>query len=218
MDNEIFLKYFPATGVPGGEVPANSVKRVFEAIIGGNTEKCSKTLGEVTISKDFKDEDGELSCLYDHNMAETRDENNEKVVILCAPGLAHGLIDRTTEGSPPAVTCDTIGDRTSWQMATLGQILLHEYTHINDLTEDILGQSTVDGFGDEDYYGPFLTQSIASKPGAVHIADSYAWFAGEAYWSHHCNKKFGSAQKGDAEDKICGGQPCDEAQAAEGSD
>lgn len=71
-------------------------------------------------------------------MAATRDgEEDEPTVIICPSGLKHGGIGRDyTVGvppdknppGPPAVNCQTLDDRTSWRMDTMGSVLLHEYT------------------------------------------------------------------------------------------
>ena len=43
-----------------------------------------------------------------------------------------GGIDKGYNGVPP-VTCDSIGPRISWRMATLGSIILHEYFYFRRL-------------------------------------------------------------------------------------
>ena len=74
---------------------------------------------------------------------------------------------------------------------------------------DRLGQET----GDTDQknkkiYGPIDTQSIASNEFAETIADSYVWFANEAFWSAECKKTYGKPQKGDDVDPNCSDQAC----------
>lgn len=76
---------------------------------------------------------------------------------------------------------------------------------------DRLGQQT----GDEDpdgyeIYGPIDTQDIASNPFAETIADSYAWFANEAFWTVECGGIYGRPQPGDDEDPNCGNQACED--------
>jgi hypothetical protein len=74
---------------------------------------------------------------------------------------------------------------------------------------DRLGQETgdTDPTG-EDIYGPIDTQNIASDEFAETIADSYTWFATEAFWSAECKKTYGKPQDGDDDDPSCGNQAC----------
>jgi hypothetical protein len=74
-----------------------------------------------------------------------------------------------------------------------------------------LGQGT----GDEDpngddIYGPIETQNIASNAFAETIADSYAWFANEAFWTVECGRSYGRPQPGDDQDPKCGNQACED--------
>lgn len=76
---------------------------------------------------------------------------------------------------------------------------------------DRLGQQT----GDEDpngyeIYGPTNTQNIASNAFAETIADSYAWFANEAFWTVECGGIYGGPQSDDDEDPNCGNQACED--------
>ena len=56
-----------------------------------------------------------------------------------------------------------------------------------------LGQETGDTLNGEDIYGPIDTQAIHKQDSAQTVADSYAWFADEAFWSHECDRSTASA-------------------------
>jgi hypothetical protein len=74
---------------------------------------------------------------------------------------------------------------------------------------DRLGRET--GDTDQDggvVYGPLATQDIALEEFAEKIADSYAWFATEAFWSAECKKTYGRPQEDDDVDPNCGNQAC----------
>jgi hypothetical protein len=76
---------------------------------------------------------------------------------------------------------------------------------------DRLGQETGDTDPNgKDIYGPIETQDIASNAFAETIADSYAWFANEAFWTLECAQIYGAPQPGDDEDPNCGDQACED--------
>jgi hypothetical protein len=89
--------------------------------------------------------------------------------------------------------------------------MLQETSPILTTSIDRLDQQT----GDEDpggyeIYGPIHTQNIASNAFAETIADSYAWFAIEAFWTAECGEIYGRPQPGDDEDPNCGNQACED--------
>ena len=75
-----------------------------------------------------------------------------------------------------------------------------------------LGQETTDYLGPLPIYGPFKvqTRALAGSEASQTIADSYTWFANEAYWSVTCGKKFGLALVTDDQDPNCSDAPCSE--------
>jgi hypothetical protein len=83
-------------------------------------------------------------------------------------------------------------------MSTLGSNLLHEWTHIDALVGAALDsdhrfKEGTDDFLDETgdrVYGCVDTQAVADQDGALYVADNYAWFATEAYWSKQCKRSF----------------------------
>jgi hypothetical protein len=75
-----------------------------------------------------------------------------------------------------------------------------------------LGQETTDFLGKITIYGPIRVQTcaLAGSESSQTIADSYSWFANEAYWSVTCGKMFGLAQEDDDLDPNCSNAPCSE--------
>ena len=96
---------------------------------------CADELARIKIISDFK-EPGKSECKQKRTMAVTLDGDDDEKnpsIIVCDTGLKHGGIKKGYDvgvepPGPGAVTCDTIGERTTWRMETLGSILLHEYT------------------------------------------------------------------------------------------
>lgn len=141
--NPIYLKYFRADQV-------HNVQAIFKNIIGDDTSPggskqrsnpCSSDLSNIRIVRDFPDEQGVRSCANPIALAATRngkeierEGGKELLTIICDLGLKHGGINKAYDGKehnpkgPTAVTCDTIGDRVTYRMDTLGATLLHEYT------------------------------------------------------------------------------------------
>jgi hypothetical protein len=72
-------------------------------------------------------------------------------------------------------------------MATLGEILLHEYMHINELVQPPLTGAV----GDLEYNFYDCRELALTQPGKTkYNADSYAKFATELTWSTLCNRDF----------------------------
>jgi hypothetical protein len=102
-------------------------------ITGGDQANCAEMLARITFRADFVDPDGDMSCADPRSMASTRDGHTDHpTMILCKPGLLHGGINQAFVGNPDepveAVTCDSIRNRVTWRMDTLGSVILHEYT------------------------------------------------------------------------------------------
>ncbi|KAK5115808.1 hypothetical protein LTR85_009402 [Meristemomyces frigidus] len=149
-------------------------------------------------------------------MAQTLDPKTDNPqMILCADGLAHPAaniaFDSLDPAGPIARVCAFLDPRTSWKMLTLGGILLHEYTHFESLVVPPLASEAVDVTPTFQFvYGPIQVQAIASQSFAPTIADSYAWFALESFWSATCGTTFGFSQTGDDQDQLCGNNACSE--------
>jgi len=140
-------------------------------MLGGDTKNAegNTLLGQITISPDFPDADGDLTCDDPETMAELRDWNTDNpTIVLCNPAaLGHGGIGKSY-GSVPAVQCDALDPRVSWKMETLGSILLHEYTHWLRLVTPPLSKET-----DDIAYGPSGVRAL-DKSQATDNADSYS--------------------------------------------
>ena len=74
-----------------------------------------------------------------------------------------------------------------------------------------LGSPTHDKFPitKKKIYGPVLAQKIANSASEV-IADSYTWFANEAFWTAECSRQFGKPQEGDDKDPNCDNEACED--------
>lgn len=59
-------------------------------------------------------------------------------------------------------------------------------------------------------YGPIAAQNIATSSLPETVADSYTWFANEAFWSKECGKDFGRPQVGDDKDPNCNNDTCED--------
>ena len=202
--------------------PSEIVRAVFKLIFAGQFDGCDKTLENVLFSKDY-DAPGEgFTCRNSGDISITLDHwTSEPTIILCPSAMSHGVVGRSMlprlPGLPVPVTCSTIGDRTSWRMNTLGSAILHEWTHIVPLVGQALASthrpldSTVDELSGNTVYGCLQTQFISRYEEALYIADNYAVFATEAFWSKTCKKKFSKPGPGDDKDPQYGGQPGTEA-------
>jgi hypothetical protein len=72
-------------------------------------------------------------------------------------------------------------------METLGEVLLHEYTHVDEIVQPPLTQPVKD-FADRFYNSRKL--ALTSPDKAKYNADNYAKFAAELTWSTLCNRDF----------------------------
>jgi hypothetical protein len=111
------------------------VRGVFESIVGGDRTVCADMLSALTFRADFPVADGKMSCIDTDIMGITRDWiYKNPTVIICEAGFRHGGINTpgtlagTADDTVKAITCESIGDRMTWRMWTLGSIILHEYT------------------------------------------------------------------------------------------
>lgn len=106
--------------------------KVFTNIIGGDTANCASILADLTFRPDFPDDEGDLACSDPQDMGETRDgDTDNPTVILCPSALGHGGLTAGPVSGPDPVTCDQLPDRVTWQMETVGSVILHEYTLVS---------------------------------------------------------------------------------------
>ena len=203
--------------------PSEIVRDVFKSMFGGQLDGCGKTLEDVLFSKDYDVPGLGFICTAPDITSETiKYDTGAATIILCPPVMKHGIVGQGSTlpklpDFPLPVTCNTLGDTTSWRMVTVGLTILHEWTHIDALVGKVLdsphrpSEGTDDELHGNTVYGCVETQAIANDQDAIYVADNYAWFATEAFWSKKCQKKFGRPGPGDDDDPLDGGQAGTEA-------
>lgn len=173
------------------------VTEVFNKITGDDVSSGagSASLGRITISQDYQDENGNWAC-EDGGLAELRlFDTNRPRLIICADAFAYGGIDRGYNGVS-AVTCDTIGNTVSYRLNTLGSVLIHEYTHWTSLVVPPLRKGTEDNA-----YGITQCRALSGSAAALENADNYRWFANELFWTAYCGRSL--ADPGPGDDDYC---------------
>lgn len=184
---------------------SNSVAGVFKKILGNDPNNPGNPLlGDITISPDFPNAKGKLTCADPSTMAAMRDHKSDNpTIILCDPAaLGHGGIGKSY-GNVPKVTCASLDPRVSWRMDTLGSVLLHEYTHWEKLVVPPLTSET-----DDLSYGPYEVRFDLDKDKATNNADSYTWLANEVLWTTICTQQFGDPKETDGDNPNCDGNVC----------
>ena len=111
-------------------------------------------------------------------------------IILCPPFFKCGTFQGGPNREWPGIhtpECSNIAYRVSEKMDTLGSLLLHEDTHVDDIVQPPLSEHVRD-----DEYGYYDSRNLAlTEPDeAMHNSDSYASFAAELTWSKLCNRDF----------------------------
>lgn len=96
----------------------------------------------------------------------------------------------TIEGVPGKIGgreigCDALGKRVSMIMYTRGQMLLHEYTNVQDIMRPLLGEEQK--ITRDHAYG-FADCRSSDKNMATKTADSYSCFASELFWTTKCDE------------------------------
>ena len=105
-----------------------------------------------------------------------------------------------------------------WRMTTVGHAIFHEYTHWDTILKDILPAGDIVGDrdqGDKIVYGSYEIQQLLKddEDQPVYVADSYAWFATEAWWTIKCKSitdLYDPAEPGDGADPRCDNAVCQE--------
>jgi hypothetical protein len=103
----------------------------------------------------------------------------EDALILC-PKIFKKRALPTKRGA----SCQKIGDNLVSKMFTAASLLVHEYTHFDNITHRALGAGTIDQPGGYGIEGA----SKLDKAKAVMNADSYAWLATELARSVRCKR------------------------------
>jgi hypothetical protein len=115
----------------------------------------------------------------------TLDERTQ--LILCRDLFLLGTIDGGKGKEWPDTAnrkCSNIGDRVSEYMLTLGTVMLHDYTHADDLVVPPLKEET------DDLAYSFYDARNLKKDLATRNADNFALFAIELTWTVLCNRAF----------------------------
>jgi hypothetical protein len=113
--------------------------------------------------------------------------NERTQLILCRDLFLLGTIDGGKGKEWPDTAnrkCSNIGDRVSEYMLTLGTVMLHEYTHADDLVVPPLKEET------DDLAYSFYDARNLKKDLATRNADNFALFAIELTWTVLCNRAF----------------------------
>ena len=170
---------------------------VFKQIVGPKDLRYGNSLlADITVVKDSKQKDGQLSCNSPKIDAELLETDTDKPkLVVCPKAFTRGAFSGKGYPGAPVVTCDRCYPRISKKMDTIGTILLHEYTHWDKLMSPALrpGFSAV---STSDYcYGPFRTRlenEIIAPELAIWNGDSYAWLANEIWWTQACVSSHGA--------------------------
>jgi hypothetical protein len=172
---------------------------VFQKILDPDGDKeGNPKLEDIDVVDDFLQPKGnqELYCACGDATAWTIPKHEDEAkhrtqMILCPDFWKHGTF---LGGSPhrqwPGVitrTCNNIGNRVSSKMHTLGGILLHEYTHVEDLVQPPLSKHVEDPA--KHFYESRML-ALEKPEQAKSNADNYAGFAAELTWSTLCNRDF----------------------------
>ena len=121
---------------------------------------------------------------------------NRRQLILCPSFWRYGTFEGGVHREWPNVVtrkCSNIAYRVSRRMETLGEVLLHEYTHIDEIVQPPLPRPAavdpmVKDFADNFHDSRELALTDPGK--AKYNADSYAKFATELTWSTRCKRDF----------------------------
>jgi hypothetical protein len=154
----------------------------------------SDLLANVKFVPDFRDpnNNNEYSCSDSHlTAASVNYQSDYPSIIVCPYGFGFGAIGGDGTGAP-AVTCETVyvTPRVSWRMETLGQIVLHEYTHMRLIMSPIIRNPFGLDHTIDIAYGFFNVRYI-DRWQARQNADSYATMASEMWWKLTCEGRLG---------------------------
>lgn len=135
------------------------------------------------------------------SFALTSDLSTPTRMILCPMFFTRGTIDPSLRKVPPGykpvtgstvepVTCASIGSRVGPAMATKGQTILHEYTHVAEVMQSVFGGGvSPKGRTDDHAYGFDRCRKLDKNYARIN-ADSYASFATELFWTTMCERDF----------------------------
>ncbi|ETS79551.1 hypothetical protein PFICI_09404 [Pestalotiopsis fici W106-1] len=193
--DEIIENYFD-------EDDKDTVRDVYLKIMGDPDDPTNpdptgnSMLGNIEIVKDYQDVNGDYNC-DDGTMALLVDWSTDNPhLILCDLAFTHGGIDKGYD-NVQKIDCDWVDDRVTWKI------------HFEKLVVPPLDLDVTD---EEDGYGPVNTRKL-DKDKALYNADSYAWYATEAFWTKHCDNDYGEPEDDDDKDPNCNDEACQDATA-----
>lgn len=180
----VFERYF----WPGNK---STVISVFNAISG--SEDVGNILFPTSSQIRLSDTPGRPGCLQPQTLAWLDYDGGSNTTLanplhspaylnVCPTGAWHYLPDLS------AIKCNLLGDHVSGRMFSLDAMLLHEWTHWDAL--QLCNYSTHIG---DSAFGPVdaqLANLQKSGQDPTRNADSYKWFALEAFYTHRCAKSF----------------------------
>ncbi|GAB7353919.1 hypothetical protein MBLNU459_g4264t1 [Dothideomycetes sp. NU459] len=175
-----FTDYFPAAD-------KDDVYGVFNDILGGDPD--STTGGDVLGSITIDGNDFNNGCTNKQQLAYTVPGPASSRIHFCDTMWNTGFTVKDE------MTIEGLGDRVTWRMEHIGQIMLHEFTHHK------LIAGTID-VNDGTAYGPIDTRALSGDLMAQN-ADNWAWFATQQLWTVLASKQFGAPIARDDIDPRC---------------
>ncbi|KAL9033427.1 MAG: hypothetical protein Q9180_005949 [Flavoplaca navasiana] len=145
----------------------------------------AQELGQITFQGvDTENTDDDAGCAKEGTRMYTEGYDSDKpTTVVCEDSWVF----------PDKLNCDDLGDKLTDDFATVGHLVLHEYTHWDWLLKEITGGEIVDEHGTllkTSGYGLENAYKNLDKEDALLNADSYAWYATETMWSVKCKKDF----------------------------
>jgi len=115
-------------------------------------------------------------------------------LILCPFFFKFGTIEKTSEdgrrGHLRQIKCEDLGKHVNAIMEVMPQTLLHEYTHVKQIMEPIIGAGLIEVGKTLNHAYGFEKSRGLDKNLATRNADSYANFATEMFWTTKCDRDF----------------------------
>ena len=107
--------------------------------------------------------------------------------------------------------CSGLSDHVDYTFLTLGSVMLHEYTHWPNLLRNALRLKNppveriwdFKGPDPKNGYGPYNVLQVREKDDPTANADSFSWFATEAYWHQTCRPGLEQYGPGVKDDPTC---------------
>lgn len=84
-------------------------------------------------------------------------------------------------------------------MNTIGFVLLHEYTHFNNLMSPVMMPALSEKATIDEATGAYKVRRL-TRHQATWNADSYAWLAQEIWWTQTCHSSHGDFEEPEEKD------------------